>query len=47
MNDKLGRMQKEVLVTYFYTLTQNVIIETEKTQLVRYVDGYAGQGVEL
>lgn len=47
MNDKLGRMQEQVLVTYFYALTQNVITETENNHVVRNVDGYAGQDVEL
>lgn len=47
MNDKLGRMQKEELVTNFYTLAQNVIIVTEKKHVVRQVGGYAGQDVEL
>jgi len=35
-------------VTYFPTLTRNVIIETEKTHVLRYVlDGHAGRDVEL
>lgn len=34
-------------MTYFCTLTQNVIIETEKTHFVLYVDVHAGQDVEL
>ena len=35
MSDKLGGMQKEALVTYFYALTQNFVIETEKKHVVR------------